>query len=150
MTLASFGVFVPSCFLSGEANDQNIVPTIPVEILDERKKVIRVLIVDTQSPFESRNLFTAPIRHLALESNRCRIIFMSLFEIRPFIPVRTGDEVRFAVPIKIAHSGALAPKLVAKLSFLETMEEVIRAGSRTPTGQQGCQNQRRSAADLFL
>src|SRR5206468_3342467 len=116
----------------------------------ERKKVIRVIIVHTQRPFKSCNLFIAPISQLALESNRCRIILMTLFEIRPFIPVWTGDEVRFAVAIEITQSRAFAPKLIRELSFFEGMQEMIRARSRAPTGQQGYQNQRRSAAGLFL
>src|SRR5438552_2984117 len=55
MTLAAFGVFVPGSFLAGKSVDQNIGPSIRIEIIRERKKTFRVGIVRARRSLETRN-----------------------------------------------------------------------------------------------
>src|SRR5262249_28128293 len=116
-----FGIFKPGGLFAGKSNDQDVVPAILVEVDAKSEKVIRIGIVDTQRAFESFDGLFASIGLFVFEGPRRRIIFVTLFKIGSFVPIRAGNDVHFSIVVKIAESRAFTPKLVAQLRFLEGM-----------------------------
>src|SRR5882724_9883843 len=91
MALGAFGIFVPGSLLSGKSDDQDVVPPILVEVINESKKVVRVIIINAQRPFETGDVFRAGIGFLAFKSMGSRIVLMALFEVRSLVPNRPRD-----------------------------------------------------------
>src|SRR5207244_8816732 len=113
--LAAFGIFIPGGDVAGKSDDQNVVPTVLVEIVGEGEKVVRVSVVRAQRAFEALNGLLAAVGLLLFKSLCCRVIFVAVLEVRPFVPIGTRNDVHPAVVIEIAEVGALAPELVAAL-----------------------------------
>src|ERR1043165_2822717 len=97
------GILEPRGVLAGETNDEQVEPAVAVEIIREREKIIRVLVVHTQSALEALDDDFRAIGILALERLRCRIILVALIELRPLPPIRPGDDIVVAVAIEVGE-----------------------------------------------
>src|SRR5688572_27759705 len=91
-------VLEPPCVLAGEADNDDVLPAVLVDIVREGEEVIRVV---------------GNIERLG------RIEFESLGELRPGIPEWAGDDIHCTVAIEIAEAGAFAEELIRKLGLLE-------------------------------
>src|SRR5262245_4957394 len=120
MPFASFGVFIPGAFFSGKAKNEDVRPTIPVEIVGEGKKVLRVYVGVVSS-----DRFLGVGRVLWLIFERSRRIFVSSCEAGAFPPIRAGHNVVLTVLIEVTKVCALRPKFAAQLFSFELMNFVI-------------------------
>src|SRR5688572_662636 len=100
----SLRVLEPPRVLAREADDDNVLPAILVDVVREGEKVVRV-IGDVE-------------RFWWIE-------FESLGELWPGIPIWAGNNIHRAVAIEVAEARAFAEKLIRKLCFLERMELVL-------------------------
>src|SRR6266568_7755242 len=128
MSVAAFGVFIPSRLLAWEPIDQNIHPAIAVEVIDKTEEVVRVHIVGPKSAFEARYGFFDAVGFLASKSGIGGIKLVAFLELGAFIPVGTANNVHLSVAVEIAKVGALSPKLTVKLALLKNVEGVICSG----------------------
>ena len=88
MSFGAFGIFVPGGLFAGKSDDQDIVPGVFVEIEGVGEKVVGIGIFLAKGALKSFDGFLCSIRFLARERFGCRIIFMALFEVGSFVPVR--------------------------------------------------------------
>src|SRR5437773_10371773 len=93
MSLAAFRIFVPGSVLARKAIDQDIIPTIAVEIVGESYESVGIGVVHSQAAFETGNGLFRAIAFLQLKSRVGAIDFMARLEFRPFIPEGAGDDV---------------------------------------------------------
>ena len=97
-------VLEPPCVLAREADDDDVLPAILVDVLREGEKVVRV-IGDVEWFW--------------------RIKFKPLGECRSGIPKRARHDIHRAVAIEVAEAGPFAEKLICKLRLLERMQLVL-------------------------
>ena len=128
--LSAFGVFVPRAFGSGKAVDDHIRPAILVKIVGVGQETLRVGVVDPESPLEPGHNFFRAVRFLAVKSRRGSPDLVAFAKIGSFIPKRAGNNVRFAVFVKITDIRALGPELVRGLHFFKTVQQVFGATQR--------------------
>jgi len=67
---------------------------------------------------------------------------VAFLEVRPFVPVWTGDDVWLAVVIEIAEVGAFAPEFVAEPGLLEGVEQIIFCKAGDTAGKERRENER--------
>ena len=72
-----------------------------------------------------------------------RIVFVALFEIGAFIPIRARSDVHDAVVVEVAEVRALAPELVGQLDFLESVKQVVFGRSGQHAQRKNKRRQRR-------
>src|SRR5207247_3715271 len=125
MAFAALRVFVPGSILAGKTINQNICPSILIEIVGESEKVFRISVVRPEPSFVTRNDYFGPIALLALEGGIGGIELMTLFEVRSLVPEGTGNDIHYPIAIEIAEVGALGPKLIAELYFFERVNNVL-------------------------
>ena len=114
VAVAAFRILIPCREFARKSEDQNVVPTVLVEIVSEGEKVVRIRVVDAQRAFEAFDGLLLAFGRFFVERLRRGIIFVALLEIRSFIPIGTGDDVRFAVVIEVAEVCPFRPELVAE------------------------------------
>jgi hypothetical protein len=119
MPFSSFRVFVPRGILSREPINQDVGPPIAVEIVRKCEKIIRIGIDRPEAAFKSRKNLLGPIALFMFEGCVGRIKLVSLLEIRPFVPIRPGDNIYFPITIEISEVGPFGPKLIRELDFLK-------------------------------
>ena len=139
MPCLALRVLKPPRLFARKTENQNIRPAVRVKILGEGDEVFRVSVVGSESALKTGNGCLRPIRLLAGEFFRGRIILVALGEFRRFIPIRAGDHIQFAVAVEIANGRAFAPKLIRELLFLERRKRGVFG--RKPTVRGGEQGQ---------
>src|SRR6266480_2358886 len=142
MALAAFGIFIPNGRFAWETEDQNVVPTVLVEIVSESEKVVRIRVVDAQRAFEAFDGLLFAFGRFFVERLRRGIIFVALLEIRSLIPIRAGDDVRFAVVIEVAEVCPFRPVLVAESGLLEGVKQIIISGAGDTAGEERRKDER--------
>src|ERR1043166_2315531 len=121
--LLAFGILEPRSVRAGETVNQNVIPAVLVEVVGERKEIVRVSVVLPKRALKARH---RDLRNLAeLERLLPRIILMPHFEVRPFPPIRTRHHVHFPVVIEVPNVRAFAPELIAQLNFLPRMDAKV-------------------------
>ena len=89
---------------------QHIVPAVTINVVHEREKIIRrVIVLFPESALEPRQHFLRPIRLLDLKRRLRRVELVSLGEVRAFPPIRPVDDIRFPIAIEIPAGRSLAP-----------------------------------------
>src|SRR6266542_81652 len=150
MTFAALRVLIPGGDITGETENQNVVPAVLVEIAGEGKKVVRISVVAAERPFKAVDGLLSALGVLFLEGLRRRIIFVAFLEVRPFIPERARNDVPFAVVVEVAEVRALAPELVAEPGLLKGVQKVIFAGDHERARQSNEEGQRKLVHGLSL
>ena len=112
MFFAPLGVLVPGRLLPREAINQDVGPTVAVEIVSEHQEALGVGVVGPQPALESGNGFFGTVSPLSLEAGIRGSILMPLLESRSLIPKRARDYVHVAVVIEVCVARALGPELV--------------------------------------
>src|SRR5258708_17037382 len=97
MPFASLWVFVPRRILPRETINENVRPPILIEIVGKREKIIGIGIVRPEAAFKPWNNLFGAIALLVFEGRVSRIKLMTLFKIRPFIPIGARYHVCFPV-----------------------------------------------------
>lgn len=87
------GILKPRGIDAGKAEDENIVPPVAVEIVDEGEEVIGVA------------------QRIPRNGG---VNVVANFEVGPLPPIRAGDGVEFTIVVEIAEGGALAEKLIVE------------------------------------
>src|SRR3954471_9963588 len=116
--VGALGVLEPRRVGAGEADDQDVVPAILVEVDGPREEVVGVLILRSEKAFEPGYRCS----RLRLERCRCRIVLVTRAEPRTFPPVRTRDDVLGAVVVEIAGGRPFTPELIAQLDAFERVQ----------------------------
>src|SRR5262249_22616698 len=115
--LLALRVLVPERFLSREADDEEVEPSVRVEVERPREEVVGVV----------------------ERVERLRRVDLVLFlEARPLVPVGARDDVALAVAIEVAERRPLAEELLRELDLLERRRDVGSAGERGGGEQRGC------------
>ena len=115
-------VLEPRRLLPGEADDQDVVPAVLVEVEGPGEKVVGVLVLLAERALEARHVDLRHRPELQLERRRRRIVFVTRLEVGSLPPPRAGDDVVHAVVVQVAEAGALAPELVAQLDAFKGVE----------------------------
>ena len=104
------GIQIQPRFLAGEAEDEDVVPFVGVEIVDVGEEVVGVAI-------DRKNLRL--------------VVGVLLFKSRSFPPKRPRDDIRFAVAIDVADGGTLGVKVTVELLTLPgDLRGGMQAGGR--------------------
>ena len=126
MSFAALRVFVPRCLFTWKAISQNISPTVAIEIIREHEEAFRIGVVCAQATLKTGNGFFCSVWFLAFESGIGGGKLMPLFEVRPFVPEGTRDNIYFAIMIEITEGCTLGPELVGKLKLFESADAILR------------------------
>ena len=98
------GIAKPGGIFAGETHDQDILPAVPIEVVDEGKEVVGVL---------------------AHVERVWRIDLVAPVEPGALVPVGPGDHIQVAVPVEIAEGGTLRMKFIGELKAFEVVEQVL-------------------------
>ena len=128
MAFAALRIFIPGSFFTRKGVGEDVGPTVVIEIVGEGEKVVGVGVVGAVSAFETGEGFFGAIAFLAFESRIGGIDFVTICEGRSFVPIRPGDDVVNTIVIEIAKVGALGPKVLGELDFLEGVQLIIGGG----------------------
>ena len=96
------GILVPGDRGGWEANDEDVVPAVPVEIVDKREEIVGIAI---------SILHDGPVD------------LVLLHVVRASVPIRPGDYVHDAVPVNVPKVGALAVIVAGQLFLFERVNE---------------------------
>ena len=124
-TFLTLRILKPRRLLAGEAIDQNIRPAVRVEIAHKGEEIVRVSVLRPKRPLEAWNGFLFSVGTGASERLLRRIKLMPRLEIRPFIPIRPGDDVHFAIAIEVPEARALAPEMFAELELPKAVQDAV-------------------------
>src|SRR5262245_42187300 len=111
LAVRRFRILKPTGVLARKSDNEDVIPTVLVEIKSPSQKIIRILVLSAQRPFKPRHGHARHRAELQLECRGGGIIFMALFEIRPFPPPWPRDEVVLSVVVQVPKVGAFTPKL---------------------------------------
>ena len=109
----SAGILIPKSFLSGKADHEVVGPGVAVKVVGVGEEIVGVGVLATQLTLEAgdRALFTC------VEGDTVRVNGVAGLEIRPCIPIRSTENVGFAVGVHIGHARTLRPEVVADFVF---------------------------------
>src|SRR5690606_38174195 len=102
-------VLVPRRGLPWQTDHQDVEPAVAVEVAREGKKVVGVLVGDTERALEARNRGDRPVLAPALEERRGGIELVPIGELGARVPERARHDVHLAVTIDVAGCRPLAP-----------------------------------------
>ena len=104
-----------------ESEDQNVIPTVVIEIVSVGEEVFGVSVVFAESTLEARHADFGDGAELEFERFLSGSVFVAIFEVGTFIPKRTGDHVHFSVVIEVSKIRAFSPELVGHLDLFEAV-----------------------------
>src|SRR6187401_2486337 len=93
--------------------------------MGERKKVVGVFVVHSQSPLEALDGLLGAVVVFANEGRGGRVVFVPGGKVRSLPPVGTGDDVVVAVAVQIGERRAFAPEFVGELDLFEGVKDVV-------------------------
>src|SRR5256885_13196726 len=101
------GILIPGGLFARETDDQNVIPSVFVEVISIGEEIVRVFILRSQGALEAFDFFFCAIRFLASKRYCGTVEFVALLEIRPLIPIGAGDDIHCSIVIKITEGRAL-------------------------------------------
>ena len=109
-------VLEPPGILARETQDQNVGPTVAVDVGRMSEEIGTVFVLIAQPAFVTAEGHLGPVS-LALGNVVGRSVFVAHLEGGAFIPEWAGDHIGHTVPVNIPKTCALRPKLIAQFLF---------------------------------
>src|SRR5690606_20997630 len=118
------GIAVPGRLLTREADDEDVVPAVVVEVVDVGEEIVRV-------PFRIERLRG--------------IVLVPLGELGTGVPVRTGHDIHHPIPVEIPVGRPFRVEGLREHDFAEGMQRRFRVGSGGgASGERGQSTEQRS------